>query len=101
MSFLQKRKAPQRMAAERGFIELGTVWGARLGGYHDFRFRGEDRTVSRRNSQHFTVFDGLASIRGRLRAKTFTLLSLHTGFLRFYPRFVRENSHNSFRINEK
>jgi hypothetical protein len=59
------------MAAERGFIELGTVWGARLGGYHDFRFRGEDRTVSRRNSQHFTVFDGLASIRGRLRAKTF------------------------------
>ena len=66
-----------------------------------FRFRGEDRTVSRRNSQHFTVFDGLASIRGRLRAKTFTLLSLHTGFLRFYPRFVRENSHNSFRINEK
>ena len=101
MSFLQKRKAPQRMAAERGFLELGTVWGARLGGYHDFRFRGEDRTVSRRNSQHFTVFDGLASIRGRLRAKTFTLLSPHTGFLRFYPRFVRENSHNSFRINEK
>jgi hypothetical protein len=48
------------MAAERGFIELGTVWGARLGGYHDFRFRGEDRTVSRRNVQHFTV---LRSIR--------------------------------------